>query len=113
MIITIARKPLEGTVVNNCLNHKCGSLNIDTTRIPLTEECKPDHVQRQQNSGGSITGAFGASALIGTAIPTFNSKGRWPANTVLASKESSFLQAFQAGKEDYSRYFKTIEGGKE
>ena len=33
MIITIARKPLVGTVVQNVLEYGCGALNIDGCRI--------------------------------------------------------------------------------
>lgn len=33
MLITLARKPLEGNVANNCLQHGTGALNIDATRI--------------------------------------------------------------------------------
>ena len=33
MIITILRKPLEGTVAENTLKHGCGALNIDDTRV--------------------------------------------------------------------------------
>ena len=33
MIITLLRKPPEGSVANNTLEHRCGGLNIDATRI--------------------------------------------------------------------------------
>lgn len=33
MIITLARKPLGGSVVQCCLQHGCGALNVDASRI--------------------------------------------------------------------------------
>jgi len=33
VIITILRKPLEGSVADNVLKHGCGAINIDATRI--------------------------------------------------------------------------------
>jgi hypothetical protein len=42
MIITILRKPLEGTVAENTLKHGCGALNIDATRVSTTEEGNKD-----------------------------------------------------------------------
>ena len=33
----LARKPIDGTVANNCLKHGVGGLNIDGTRIPTQE----------------------------------------------------------------------------
>ena len=33
MIITLLRKPLEGTVAENALKHGCGAINIDATRV--------------------------------------------------------------------------------
>lgn len=83
MIVTILRKPLGGTVLSTMLQHGTGSLNIDGTRIALTSECKLDHVQRQQNSGGSVEGAFGAASLIGKEIQTYKAGGRWAANLLL------------------------------
>ena len=33
MLITLARKPLMGSVVQTCLAHGTGALNIDASRI--------------------------------------------------------------------------------
>ena len=60
--IVLARKPLEGTVSENCLLHGCGALNIDGCRIGTEtiqintlekwsgfgQEKRPDYVPRQQ-----------------------------------------------------------------
>ena len=81
--IVMARKPFPGTVAQNVLEHGTGALNIDATRISMGNEYDPTKVQRTQNSGGGVADAFGASGLIGTDIPTYSDKGRWPANVIL------------------------------
>jgi site-specific DNA-methyltransferase (adenine-specific) len=80
--IVLARKPLAGTVADNVQQHGTGALNIDATRIDMGDEYDPDKVQRQQHSAGAIDGAFGAASLVGKEIPTYNAKGRWPANVI-------------------------------
>jgi DNA modification methylase len=80
--VVVARKPLVGTVAGNVLGWGVGGLNIDACRVDMGDEYDPTKVQRQQNSGGAIEGAFGASALIGKEIATYKPGGRWPANVV-------------------------------
>jgi len=89
--IVVARKPLVGTVAANVLQHGTGALNIDACRIDMGAEYDPTKVQRQQNSGGAIEGAFGAAALIGKEIPTYKPGGRWPANVVLDESQAAEL----------------------
>ena len=81
--IVVARKPLTGTVAANVLEHGTGALNIDACRVSMGTEYDPSKVQRQQHADGAVEGAFGAAALVGTEIPTYNPQGRWPANLVL------------------------------
>tara|TARA_A100001388_G_C28747842_1_gene490511 strand:+ start:424 stop:936 length:513 start_codon:yes stop_codon:yes gene_type:complete len=40
LIITILRKPLDGSVAENTLNHGCGAINIDDTRVSFGDEYK-------------------------------------------------------------------------
>lgn len=80
--ICMARKPLEGTVAENVQKYGTGGINIDGCRVPMGDEYDPTKIQRQQNSEGSVKGAFGAAALIGKEIPTYKPGGRWPANLV-------------------------------
>ena len=37
MIITLLRKPLEGTVAENTLKHGCGAINIDASRVDTSD----------------------------------------------------------------------------
>ena len=80
--ICMARKPLEGTVAENVQKYGTGGINIDGCRVPMGDEYDPTKIQRQQNSEGSVKGAFGAASLIGKEIPTYKPGGRWPANLV-------------------------------
>jgi site-specific DNA-methyltransferase (adenine-specific) len=67
--ITVARKPLIGTVANNVLEHGTGALNVDGCRVgdePLTQH-------------GRKGDAFGFA----TAEPAGRAwAGRWPANLI-------------------------------
>jgi site-specific DNA-methyltransferase (adenine-specific) len=85
----VARKPLIGTVAENVLTHGTGALNIDGCRIDMGAEYDADKVQRQQRSDGGVQ--FGSAGLIGKEIPTFNSKGRWPANVILDESQAAEL----------------------
>lgn len=38
MVVTVSRKPFQGTLVSNTLEHRSGGLNIDSCRIE-TDEC--------------------------------------------------------------------------
>jgi hypothetical protein len=82
--IVVARRPLEGTVAGNVLKYGTGAMNIDGCRVPHGGDVDMDAVQRQQNSGGVIEGAFGAAALVGKEIATYKEGGRWPANLILS-----------------------------
>ncbi len=78
MIITLLRKPLEGSVVGNTLKHGCGSINIDATRIG-------DIVQDTSKNGRSPDKHKNTVFQSGLK-EDFEGKittGRWPANFIL------------------------------
>lgn len=70
--ITMARKPLVGTVAANVLAHGTGGLNIDGCRVPGAYETR----DRATDGGSSM---FGLGAGGGAFVPT---EGRWPANLI-------------------------------
>ncbi len=81
--ITMARKPLEGTVAANVLAHGTGGLNVDGCRVAHGDDVDLSAVQRQQaDSGGQITrnGAF--DSWKGKEVATYKPSGRWPANLI-------------------------------
>jgi hypothetical protein len=79
MIITLLRKPLEGSVADNALKHGCGAINIDGTRVG-TEA-------RSYKGAGKTDKVYsesGAGMLDGRGKDMeFSVEGRWPANFIL------------------------------
>ena len=89
--ITMARKPLVGTVATNVLEHGTGALNIDGCRVEYEDDCR---LLKGGSYGGNRTGAAGTS-VFGTGdnevsyhggVPA----GRWPANLILSYNEDEF-----------------------
>lgn len=83
MIITLLRKPLEGTVAENVLKHECGAINIDATRIG-----SEIMVSRAMGSLGVMHDDNWESKPV---EPT-ESTGRWPANFILTHREGCELK---------------------
>lgn len=79
--IILARKPLQGTVAANVLEHGCGALAIEKCRIAASAE---DVAIQRARSGGEM-GASDGRAIFGAGQrrPAGNDAGRWPANVVL------------------------------
>ena len=80
MIITILRKPLDGSVADNSLKHGCGALNIDATRVKHNEDIK---VIKAQETGNLVFGQSGRYEDTTELKP----EGRWPANFILNHKK--------------------------
>lgn len=73
--ITVARKPLCGTVAENVLQHGTGGLNVDGCRVG-TDEIKTQAKQK----GSSFTSVGNSQGFNGCAESTHT--GRWPANLI-------------------------------
>ncbi len=82
-IITLLRKPLEGTVAENTLKHGCGGINIDATRVG-TEVMT-------STSMGSL-GVMHDDGWKSKPIDPVESTGRWPANFILTHLEGCKLR---------------------
>jgi DNA modification methylase len=96
--IVVARKPLIGTVAENVLTYGTGGLNIDASRIGISEEDR----EKINNMGG-----FGSEGWINTTSPAYNTnnpdnplvrtqakahtQGRWPANVILDEYSAELL----------------------
>lgn len=86
MIITILRKPLEGSVAENTLKHGCGAINIDATRISTSDnlnggayaENPTERHDRKENWRYERGGAGDYE----------QPSGRWPANFILIGDSS-------------------------
>ena len=75
--ITMARKPLVGTVAANVLEYGTGALNIDACRVG-TE----DVYSYPNGAGGSSFTVGGGVDGTRTDTPNMHSSGRWPANLI-------------------------------
>ena len=95
----LARKPLDGTVVENVTRWGCGALAIDACRVG-TEEMQVTRsdgviVSENRAMGGANTGRVDA----GTAT------GRWPANVILDESAGARLDAQSGEGDGTSRFF--------
>ena len=74
---TLVRRPLEGTVAQNALEHGVGGLNVDGTRIPIDPD---DRVRDAVWTSRTSTMRPGTTED-GERSPALRSElGRWPAN---------------------------------
>lgn len=75
--ITMARKPLIGTVAANVLEHGTGALNIDECRVETTE-ARPHRISTASlPPKNALGGRLNGSKASGTTL-----QGRWPANLI-------------------------------
>jgi DNA modification methylase len=77
--ITVARKPLIGTVAENVLAHGTGAINVDGCRVGDTVETWPKSRSFRAGISSGYTDGIekGATQTTGDAPP-----GRWPANLI-------------------------------
>ena len=84
--ITVARKPLAGTVAANVLEHGTGALNIDGCRVGMSDRDSAYIAERiggfnaTRSIGGK--GAYNGGETMDRAEAYDASKGRWPANLI-------------------------------
>ncbi len=78
--ITMARKPLVGTVAANVLEHGTGALNIDGCRVGDFQNTTPSGVDRR-NAALAEAGYRPGTYQMGDKTPD-TPPGRWPANLI-------------------------------
>ena len=83
--ITVARKPLIGTVVANVLEHGTGALNIDGCRVPG----EPTHGSDKASRANGTMGEFRDAPSRGVPNKVYD-EGRWPANLILSVPEDQY-----------------------
>jgi len=101
--ITVARKPLIGTVAENVLQHGTGAINVDGGRVGDGSETGGEKPVYAANHGNAVYGAgMGGGAWA-------NTDGRWPANfihdgseevTDLLGSAARFFYCAKASKRD-------------
>ena len=100
--ITLARRPLMSTVAKNVLEHGCGGLNIDASRISTAS--RPLRVIDPKRTDSSVyagrmsegAGFDGGSKAVGET-----NLGRWPANTVFSHLEGCKCEGLREVKGSY------------
>jgi len=83
--ITMARKPIIGTVADNVLAHGTGALNVDGCRIAANGEEFGSLPNRAWNTGGKTYAQSAHNHRDGSnaeAVAKLKQLGRWPANLV-------------------------------
>lgn len=102
--ICMARKPLEGTVAGNVLEHGTGALNIDGCRVG-DEVRHASFTSLAPCSGNKLGSADTAEARRGTQGEAKEYVGRWPANIVHDGSEEvvSCFPDSKAGSEGADR----------
>ena len=78
--ITVARKPLVGTVAANVLAHGTGALNIDACRVSPTGESRERAGEASQER--RYTDAGGTNFAATPGVRGGDPAGRWPANLI-------------------------------
>jgi len=78
--ITVARKPLAGTVAENVLEHGTGALNIDGCRVEPTGESRERVGEASQER--RYTEAGGTDFAAKPGVRGGDPAGRWPANLI-------------------------------
>jgi site-specific DNA-methyltransferase (adenine-specific) len=104
--ITVARKPLVGTVAANVLVHGTGALNIDGCRVGDFQNTTPSGVDRR-NAKLSEMGYRPGEYQMGEKVPD-TPPGRWPANLIhdgsepadLLGEAARFFYCAKASKSD-------------
>jgi site-specific DNA-methyltransferase (adenine-specific) len=90
----LARKPLAGTVAANALEHGCGALAIDASRIAYASEADraamSAGVEAIRARGGVLENSWKNSSDLSGANPA-HAAGRWPANVLLDEAAAAML----------------------
>lgn len=95
--IIVARKPFKGSLVDNVMKYGVGGLNIDDCRVG--DEVITQLQKDMSKYHGNKLGAGHHTRMIGVTTQTV---GRFPANTILDTKEG----------EEWRRYFYCAKAGK-
>ena len=84
-VITVARKPLCGSVARNTLEQGCGGLHVDACRISTNQPPKATHAPGWDslNARNAEEGYRPGAYQQGGAEYNPHTGGRWPSNVVL------------------------------
>jgi len=80
--ITVARKPLAGTVAANVLEHGTGALNVDGCRVGTTDDLNGGAYSSDRKPSQSEWVKHGGTIHSSTGKEYEQPSGRWPANLI-------------------------------
>lgn len=89
--ITVARKPLVGTVAANVLAHGTGALNIDGCRVGAGEGRPLLVLDAKDTQNNAYAGRMDGTLAGGSKAAGETTLGRWPANLVLTYPEEQYM----------------------
>jgi hypothetical protein len=109
--ITVARKPLIGTVAENVLAHGTGALNVDGCRVGIGEARPLLELDAKPTVNNTYAGRMGEASLAGgsKAVGT-TTQGRWPANLIHDGSEEVVGLFPQTGVSNGRRVAKPLNG---
>ena len=84
--IIMARKPCEGTCIDNVLKWGVGGINIDECRVSHNEQAK--YTNRQPKSGAVFNTETSGYDNSENHVASADMRGRFPANTILTYNET-------------------------
>jgi site-specific DNA-methyltransferase (adenine-specific) len=91
--IIVAMKPIEGTFAENAEKWGVAGLNVDGGRIGLDDGADLSAIQNcHKTNDHTVT-----LNIDGHSQPTYNNKGRWPANLILDEEAGAMLDE-QSGR---------------
>jgi len=89
--IIVAVKPNDGTYANNALKHGVSGLNIDGSRIEVSEEDKYDLEERKLSSGSNNITNVNFTGRYKDLKHGVQKQGRFPANIILDEEAGKIL----------------------
>jgi hypothetical protein len=88
--ITMARKPLEGTVASNVLEHGTGAINVDGCRVETDDNLNGGAYSTDRKPSDSDWVKNGGTIHSSTGKEYEQPQGRWPANLILTYPEDEY-----------------------
>jgi len=103
--IVVAQKPLDGTFVNNALEHGVAGYNIDGSRIGTSKRA-PGGLSTSKEGGGSLSGSVDGSLRRETGEEDGHNPnlGRYPTNVVLSHTEECVCKGTKKVKSQNPSY---------
>lgn len=88
--ITVARKPCEGSCIDNVLKYGVGGINIDECRINCedSQKLKENWTKRKTNAGFGNNSLFDGGVLSSDKLNDYTPDGRFPSNVILTYDET-------------------------